>query len=76
MIKAYNDLPQLVKIILEVFFGSFIALFYRIFVLLEGKMDTTKLLIIILIWLLGGFAYLWIIDLITVSLHNEITFLC
>lgn len=76
MTKAYNDLPQLVKIILEIFFGSLIALFYRIFVLLEEKMDTTKLLIIILIWLLGGFAYLWIIDLITVTLHNEITFLC
>jgi hypothetical protein len=37
MTKAYDDLPLLLRVILQIFFGWPIAVIYRVAAVLEGK---------------------------------------
>jgi hypothetical protein len=74
MTKAYNDLPLIVKVLLQIFFGWPISLIYRVCAVLEGKGTTVNLVIALLVGIFLGWL-LWIVDLITVILYGKITWL-
>lgn len=71
MIKAYNGLSWLVKLLLQIFLGYFVSIIYRVAVLLN-KFDLKVLLGLILSIIPGPF---WIIDLVTVILNGKISVL-
>lgn len=74
MTKAYDELPLIVKLLLQFFFGWPIALIYRVCAVLEGKGDITKLIIALIVGIFLGWL-LWIVDFITMLLHGKITWL-
>lgn len=66
-VKAYDKLNVIVKLILTIFFDPIIGAIYRI---LKGR------IIWGILWLFGGlFIVGWVIDVVTVILHNKYTFL-
>lgn len=66
-VKAYDKLNVIVKLILTIFFDPIIGGIYRI---LKGR------IIWGIIWLFTGlFIVGWVIDVVTVILHNKYTFL-
>ncbi|MCK9471909.1 MAG: hypothetical protein WC006_06475 [Bacilli bacterium] len=66
-VKAYDKLNVTVKLILTIFFDPIIGGIYRI---LKGR------IIWGIIWLFAGlFIVGWVIDVVTVILHNKYTFL-
>lgn len=68
MLKAYNGLSWIVKLLLQIFLGFFVSIIYRIFSLLKDfKLSTLVGLILSIIP--GPF---WIIDLVTVILGGKI----
>jgi hypothetical protein len=72
--KSYDNLPWIIRVILQIFFGGFISFFYRLFKLLGGKMNAGELII----WIIFFFFFsiiLWWIDLVTVILGKGICFL-
>ena len=70
---AYDALPKLIKIILQLFFGYPIAVIYRIVKYVEKGNILTLVAGIVLIF---GFGFIaWVVDLITVILSNKITVL-
>ena len=75
MTKAYNDLPKIVKIILQLFLGSLVGGIYRICRFLEKKNVVT--LVAGVLCLVTGIGNLiaWIIDLITIITSDKITVL-
>ena len=75
MTKAYNDLPKIVKIILQLFFGSLVGGIYRICRFLEKKNVVT--LVVGVLCLVTGIGNLiaWIVDLITIITSDRITVL-
>lgn len=72
MVKAYDGLPWVVKIILQLFLGWPISAIYRIAKGIETK-NNTVLLVGILCIFFG--AIFWIIDLITMIVSKEISVL-
>lgn len=72
MTKAYDNLPWIVKIILQLILGWPISAIYRIVKGLDKK-DSTVLLVGILC-IFFGFIF-WIIDLVTTIISNEISVL-
>ena len=75
MTKAYNDLPKIVKIILQLFLGSLVGGIYRICRFLEKKNVVT--LVAGVLCLVTGIGNLiaWIVDLITIITSDKITVL-
>ena len=75
MTKAYNDLPKIVKIILQLFLGSLVGGIYRICRFLEKKNVVT--LVVGVLCLVTGIGNLiaWIVDLITIITSDRITVL-
>ena len=75
MTKAYNNLPKIVKIILQLFFGSLVGGIYRICRFLEKKNVVT--LVAGVLCLVTGIGNLiaWIVDLITIITSDRITVL-
>lgn len=71
MLKAYNDLPKLLKIILQLFLGAFVSPIYRILRYLETKQTAT--LIAFVVCLVGGMFIFWWVDLITIILNDKIS---
>ena len=73
MTKAYNDLPKIVKIILQLFLGSLVGGIYRICRFLEKKNVVT--LVVGVLCLVTGIGNLiaWIVDLITIITSDKIT---
>lgn len=71
MIKAWNGLSWIVKLILQIFLGYFVSIIYRVALLLN-KVKLTTVVGLILSLIPGPF---WIIDLITVILSGKITIL-
>ncbi len=67
----YEELPKLVKIIIQVFLGSLIGGVYRIVRFLETKNILT--LIAGILNFVGLGLIFWIIDLITEIVSNRIT---
>lgn len=72
--KQYEDLPKVAKIILQIFFGGLIGGVYRILRYFETKNIVT--LIVAILGLVTGIGnvILWVIDILTELLSNEITF--
>ncbi len=69
----YEDLPKLVKIILQIFLGGLIAGVYRIIRFAETK-NVVTLVVGILVLVTGiGNLIAWIVDLVTELLYNKIT---
>ncbi|MBN2835166.1 MAG: hypothetical protein JXR48_09390 [Candidatus Delongbacteria bacterium] len=66
-VSFIDGLPYIVKIILAL--PGFDGIFYGIYRIAKGK------LIIGILWIVLGFAILWIIDLISVILNGKVTFL-
>lgn len=73
--KTYEDLPKIVKIILQIFFGGLIGGVYRILRFLETKNVVTLVVGILCLFTGIGNLIAWIVDLITEILHNRITVL-
>ncbi len=73
--SAYEALPKLLKIILQVLFGGIIGGVYRIVRFLEtGNAVTLVVGILFLITGVGN-AIAWVVDLVTEILSDRITFL-
>lgn len=73
--QAYEDLPQIGKILLQIFFGWIIGGIYRIIRFVE-KQNIVTLIVGILALVTGvGNVIVWIVDLITEILHNKIDIL-
>ena len=73
MTKVYESLPWLVKIILQIFFGWIIGGVYRIVRFVETH-NVVTLVVGILGLITGiGNAILWVCDLVTEILSNQIT---
>ena len=71
--KTYEDLPKIVKIILQIFLGYIISAVYRIIRFVEKKNILTLIVGILCFFGLGFIA--WVVDLITEILYNRITVL-
>lgn len=72
---AYEALPKILKIILQIFLGGLIGGIYRIIRFVETK-NIITLVVGILVLVTGvGNLIAWVVDLITEILNNEITVL-
>lgn len=70
---AYEALPKIVKILLQIFFGYLIGGIYRIIRFVETK-NIITLVVGILVLVTGvGNAIAWIADLVTEILFDRIT---
>ena len=73
--EMYEELPKLIKIILQLILGSVIGGVYRILRFVETK-NIVTLVVGILVLVTGiGNAIAWVVDLVTELLHNRITVL-
>jgi threonine dehydratase len=73
--EMYEELPQIAKILLQIFFGGFIGGVYRILRYLETK-NIVTLVVGILCRVTGvGDFVAWLVDLVTVATKNRITVL-
>ncbi len=69
--EAYESLPKWAKIVLQIFFGYFIAIVYRVIRYLEAK--NTSTLIAGLVCIIPFVAFVvWIVDIITEVMDNKI----
>jgi hypothetical protein len=73
--EMYEELPQIAKILLQIFFGGFIGGVYRILRFLETKNIVTLVVGIICLCTGVGNFVAWVIDLITEITKNRITVL-
>lgn len=73
--KMYDELPKIVRILVQLFLGYIVSGIYRIIRFTETKNIVT--LIVGLVGLLTGFGnfIVWLIDLITTITKDRITFL-
>ena len=69
----YDELPKIVKIILQIFLGGLIAAVYRILRYVETK-NVVTLVVGILCFFFLGFIF-WIIDLVTMITNEKISVL-
>ena len=70
---AYESLPKIAKILLQIFFGYIIGGVYRIVRFFESG-NVVTLVIGLLVLLTGvGNAIAWVVDLVTEILSNKIT---
>ena len=73
--EMYEDLPKIVKILLQIFLGGVIGGIYRILRFLETKQVVTLVVGILCLVTGVGNTIAWIIDLVTEIIHNRITVL-
>lgn len=66
-VKFINDLPFVLKVILAL--PGLDGIFYGLYRIAKGR------LIIGILWIICGFAILWIIDLYTLFTKGKVTFL-
>ncbi len=72
---AYEALPKIVKILLQIFLGAVIGGIYRIVRFFEtGKIVTLVVGLLVLFTGIGN-AIAWVVDLVTELLHDRITVL-
>ena len=72
MVKFFNDLPLIAKVLLEIFLGSIVSGLYRIFKYLDSK-NTTTLVAGILAFVPPVSFIIWILDLISIIKQGKIT---
>ena len=73
--EMYEELPQIAKILLQLFLGAVVGGLYRVMRYLETKNTTTLVVGIISLFTSGVFGILWVIDLVTEITKNRITVL-
>ena len=73
--EMYEELPKIVKILLQIFLGGVIGGIYRILRFLETKQVVTLVVGILCLVTGVGNTIAWIIDLITEITQNRITIL-
>ena len=73
--EMYEDLPKIVKILVQIFLGAIVSGIYRVLRFLETKNMTTLIVGIISLVTGGLFGILWVVDLITEILKNRVTVL-
>ena len=73
--EMYEELPKIVKILLQIFLGAIVSGVYRVLRFLETKNMTTLIVGVISLVTGGVFGILWLIDLITEITKNRITVL-
>lgn len=73
LIKTFDDLPFVVKVILALPGIDFLWGIYRLLKGLDKK--NTLLIVVGVIWIFAGFAVLWLVDLITIILYKKPTVL-
>ena len=73
ILKAYEDLPKIVKIVLQIFLGGLISPIYRVLRFVISK-NIVTLVAGILCFFFLGFIF-WIIDLVTLITKDKITVL-
>ena len=70
----YENLPKIIKIIIQIFLGAIVGGVYRIIRFLETKNIVT--LVVGIICLVPGVSFIpWIVDIVTEVLYNRITVL-
>ena len=73
--KTYEELPQIAKILIQIFLGLFVGGIYRIVRYFETK-NIVTLVVGLLFTCTGiGNAIAWVVDLVAEILHNRITVL-
>lgn len=72
--KTYEDLPKIVKILLQLILGAIVGGIYRIIRYTETKNTTTLIVGILAIIPPISFIF-WVIDLVTEITSNQITVL-
>lgn len=73
--EMYEELPKIVKILLQIFLGGVIGGIYRVLRFLETKQVVTLVVGILCLVTGVGNTIAWIIDLITEITQNRITVL-
>ena len=73
--KMYEDLPKIVKILIQIFAGAIVSGLYRVLRFLETKNVVTLVVGIISLVTGGLFGILWVVDLVTEIIHNRVTVL-
>ncbi len=73
MTEAYESLPKIVKVILQLFLGGLIGGIYRIVRFVETKNIVTLVVGILVLFTGVGNLIVWIVDLITEICSNKIT---
>lgn len=74
IVKAYDNLPWIVKLILALPFIDGLA--WGIYRIAKGIHKNDVILIVAgIVWLFVGWAILWILDLVTVIIHGKPTIL-
>lgn len=73
--EMYENLPKIVKILLQIFLGGVIGGIYRIVRFTETKNVVTLVVGLLTLFTGIGNGIAWIVDLITEILHNRITVL-
>lgn len=70
LVKAFDDLPKLVKIILALPVINIVWHFYRLFRSIDKKSVLGIVLAILLIII--GWSFMWIVDIITIILFDKV----
>ena len=73
--EMYENLPKIVKILLQIFLGGVIGGIYRIVRFTETKNLVTLVVGLLTLFTGIGNGIAWVVDLITEILHNRITVL-
>ena len=73
--EMYEELPQIAKILIQLFLGAVVSGLYRVLRYLETKNTTTLIVGIISLVTSGVFGILWVIDLVTEITKNRVTVL-
>ena len=73
--EAYESLPKLAKIILQIFFGAFIGGIYRIIRYVETRNIVTLVVGVLVLVTFIGNIIAWIVDLVTEITVGRITVL-
>jgi len=70
LVKAFDKLPKLIKILLALPVINIVWHFYRLFRSIDKKSILGIVLAILLICI--GWSFMWIIDIITIILFNSV----
>lgn len=73
--ETYENLPKIIKILIQIFLGAIVSGIYRIIRFLETKNIVTLVIGIVSLCTGGLFGILWVIDLVTEIFSNKITVL-
>ena len=73
--ETYENLPKIIKVLLQIFLGAIVSGVYRVIRFLETKNIVTLVVGIVSLVTGGLFGILWVVDLITEILKNRVTVL-